>query len=83
MAYTKIQTLRKMRARNKGLNQKVAKRLRSAAEMLEQIGPEELTRSEIRVLELASQTLVRRLNVNELTTKLAKVVDAMTQKGIK
>ena len=82
MAYTKIQTLRKMRATNKGSNQKLARALRETAAILGQIGPEDFTDKEIRLLELTSQMLLRRVEINKLTKDLQKKTDAVTRSGI-
>ena len=77
MAYTPLQTLRKGRATNKGLNQKLAKLLRDTAMLLERKGPEDFTQNEIRVPKLTSKTLLRRVRVNKLTKALQQKTDAM------
>jgi hypothetical protein len=66
MAYTNIQTLRKMRARNKGMNKRLAASLRDT-QWLGRKGPEEFSRREIKDLQLLGKMLSLRLYANALT----------------
>jgi hypothetical protein len=81
MAYTPIQTLRKARATNKGLNRKLAKTMRDTAALLERKGPDEFTQTEVRALKLTARTLLRRLRVNELTKALQLKTDTVIKFG--
>ena len=50
MAFTSTQTVRKMKATNKGLNVRLARRLRALAEMLEKKSRDEFSRAEISII---------------------------------
>jgi len=67
MAYTQLQKLRKMRARNKGLNRILGSTLRRVAAQFEKKGPEELTRQEVNTLQTLRSMLATRLRTNALT----------------
>jgi hypothetical protein len=67
MAYTHIQKLRKMRAKNKGWNKKLAASLRHTIAWLERKGPEEFSRREIKDLQLLRKMLDERLYMNAIT----------------
>jgi hypothetical protein len=75
MAFTKLQNLRKMRARNKGMNSKLAANLRSTAKWLDRKGPDELSRSEIVALQSLRSLISNRLYVNALTGSVQIVLD--------
>ena len=79
MAHTSLQTLRWMQAKNRGLNQKIAKDLRKLATMLEKKGTGEFIREEIHQLIFVRKALATRLEVNAMaaSTKL------MLEKGIR
>jgi len=68
MAFTPVQTLRRLRAKNKGLNRKLAADLRIVADMLDKLGPEGFSRKQI----VALQTLREALNVRLYTNALAE-----------
>jgi len=67
MAYTRIQTLRNMRAKNKGSNRRIAARLRDISGWLDKKGPEEFTRREANQLRALRDMLTQRLYANVLT----------------
>jgi hypothetical protein len=75
MAYTKLQDLRKMRARNKGLNWKLAASLRAVAARLEKKGPEEFTRKEVTALQGLRSMLSQRLLANALAQSVQDILD--------
>ena len=75
MPYTKLQDLRKMRARNKGLNRKLAASLRAAAARLGKKGPEEFTRKEVAALQALRSMLSQRLLANALTQSVQDILD--------
>lgn len=70
MAYTILQHVRKMRARNKGANRRLASTLRRVATWLDRQGPEELSRLQIRQLQNLREMITTRLAANAVT-KLA------------
>jgi hypothetical protein len=72
MAYTRIQDLRKTRARNKGVSRKLAARLRRTLAWLERKGPEEFSRPEIKDLQALREMLNTRLYLNALTKSKAE-----------
>jgi hypothetical protein len=67
MAYTPIQKLRRMRAKNKGWNKKLAASMRFTVAWLERMGPEEFSRREIKDLQLLRKMLDPRLYMNAIT----------------
>ena len=67
MAYTSVQNLRKMRAKNKGWNRKLAANLRRTVSWLTRKGPEEFSRNEIKELKLLRDMIGDRLYTNALT----------------
>lgn len=67
MPYTPVQTLRMLRAKNKGLNRKLASDLRIVADMLDTLGPEGFSRRQIVVLQKLREALNIRLYTNALT----------------
>jgi hypothetical protein len=70
MAYTHVQKLRKMRAKNKGWNRRLAADLRRIAAWLEKKGPDEFSRSEIKYLQALRGMLDQRLYMNALAKSL-------------
>jgi hypothetical protein len=66
MAYTSIQKLRRMRAKNKGWNQKLAASLRDTGAWLTRKGAEEFSRSEIKDLQILRKMLDKRLYMNAI-----------------
>ncbi len=66
MAYTSIQKLRKIRAKNKGWNKKLAVSLRGTVAWLGRKGPEEFSRNEIRDLQLLREMIGTRLYMNAI-----------------
>lgn len=70
MAYTNLQLLRKARAVNKGQNKILARALRYAATMLDQIGPVEFSRGEIRRLQSARKMPSTRLHMNAIAKSM-------------
>lgn len=75
MAYTKIQKLRRMRAKNKGMNISLVANLRRVATMLEKKGPAEFSRKEIVALQGLREMLNVRLYTNALTESTQVVFD--------
>jgi hypothetical protein len=80
MAYTPIQTLRKMRALAKGRNIKLAASLRKTADILDKKGREEFSRTEIACLGSLPELLKARLDFDAKTSGYAKFV-ALTAGG--
>jgi len=80
MAYTQLQKLRKMRARNKGLNRILGSTLRRVAAQFEKKGPEELTRQEVNTLQTLRSMLATRLRISETgKLNLLQVVELETR----
>jgi hypothetical protein len=75
MAYTKLQDLRKMRARNKGSNKRLAAALRRTAAWLEKKGPEEFTKAEAKAFRALWTMLDQRLFANVLTASVQDILD--------
>ena len=79
MAYTELQELRKIRARNKGLNKKLAATLREMAALLENKGPKELTSREVRAFQTLRTMITNRLLANALTQSVQDVLNGTTK----
>lgn len=82
MAFTTIQQLRRMRAKNKGSNRRVAASLRITAEWLDKKGPEEFSASEIKQLQTLAKSINLRLETNA-HTKRAHEIWANIEKEMK
>lgn len=80
MPYTKLQSVRWMRAKNKGQNRKLARRLHDVATLLEQKGPEEFSRAEVTALQRLRELLTRRLYTNALTKEMQVLLDGGVRK---
>ena len=72
MAYTPVQILRRLRAKNKGLNRKLAVELRVVADMLDTMGPDGFSRKQIVALQNLREALNIRLYTNALTETTPK-----------
>ncbi len=74
MAYTNIQKLRRARATNKGSNRRLAASLRADAAWLDRKGPEELSASEIKLLQSVVKMINLRLKADAYTKAIAEAL---------
>ena len=75
MAYTKQQELRKMRARNKGSNKRIAASLTRLAERLNRKGPEEFSPAERLAIKRVRDMLTQRLYADALTEAMQDIIN--------
>jgi hypothetical protein len=72
--YTNVQCARKMRAKNKGLNKRLAATLRDSIAWLENKGPEDFSRAEIEDLQRLAGKVAERLHKNALTKAFSDLI---------
>jgi len=79
--YTLNQTLRKVRALNKGRNKRIAAALRKIAAMLEGKRPTEFSQLERRILKKLCVAVTTRLERDDATRTVAKLIESDPQIG--
>ena len=83
MGFTKLQDLRKMRAMNQGLNEKLAASLRKTADWLERKGRTEFMRVEIVALQSLREFVTARLEANARTKNFKLFIEGKSRRIVK
>jgi hypothetical protein len=75
MAYTTLQQLRRARAKNKGVNRRLARALRKLADILDRKASGEFSKLESRILNLTADELAKRITLDEMTRGVAERIE--------